>query len=135
MEGQLTLRPSDVAVAARLAQTPGARYQDLARGLQLGLAEVHRGVRRLERAGLLRPRERRVRRQALLEFLVHGVRYAFPPMLVPRRAESGSLRRPQHPLLQGSCPVDPPSFGRALRVGPEARVLHRCTRQPLALHS
>jgi hypothetical protein len=83
MEKQLTLRPSDVAVAVTLAQAPGAHYADLARRLRLGLAEVHRGVRRLERAGLLLPGERRVNRHALLEFLVHGVRYAFPPMLGP----------------------------------------------------
>jgi hypothetical protein len=36
-----------VAVAIRLAQVPGALYEDLAHGLRLGLAEVHRGVRRL----------------------------------------------------------------------------------------
>jgi hypothetical protein len=83
MEKQVTLRPSDVAVAVGLAQAPGAHYADLARGMQLGVAEVHRGVQRLERAGLLLPGERRVNGRAILEFLVHGVRYAFPPMLGP----------------------------------------------------
>src|SRR5260370_6818282 len=79
MERQLTLRPSDVAVAIRLAQVPGALYEDLSRGLRLGLAEVHRGVRRLERAGLLLPGERRVNPQAPPQFLGHPLRYPFPP--------------------------------------------------------
>ncbi|HEY2825747.1 MAG TPA: hypothetical protein VGI83_09400 [Gemmatimonadales bacterium] len=83
MDKQATLRPSDVAVALRLAQRPAAIYQDLAAGLCLGLAQVHRAVQRLERAGLVLPGERRVNRQALLEFLEHGVRYAFPPHLGP----------------------------------------------------
>jgi len=68
-------------VALWLAHAPLAHYQPLALGLRLGLAEVHRGVRRLEGAGLLLPGVRQVNRQALLEFLVHGVRYVFPPVL------------------------------------------------------
>jgi hypothetical protein len=78
MNRQLTLRPSDVAVALLLARMPGAHYKVMARALHLGVAEVHRGVRRLELARLALAGERRVNRQALLEFLVHGVRYVFP---------------------------------------------------------
>jgi len=78
---QPTLRPSDVAVALTLARAPGAHYLAMASIVRVGVAEVHRGVRRLERAGLVEARERRVNRQALLEFLVHGVRYAFPAVL------------------------------------------------------
>jgi len=83
LNSQPTLRPSDVAVALQLARTPGAHYKDLARSLHLGVAEVHRGVRRLELARLAQTGERRVNRQALLEFLVHGVRYVFPAVLGP----------------------------------------------------
>lgn len=81
MERHPSLRPSDVALALQLARAPGARYGDLARVLRLGVAEAHRGVRRLERAGLVMAGERRVDRQALEEFLVHGVRYVFAPVL------------------------------------------------------
>jgi len=42
-----------------------------------------RGARCLERGRLLLPGERRVNRWAILEFLVHGVRSAFPPILGP----------------------------------------------------
>jgi hypothetical protein len=81
--GQPTLRPSDIAVALHLARSPKALYQDMARSLHLGVAEVHRGVRRLELARLSQAGERRVNRQALLEFLVHGVRYVFPAVVGP----------------------------------------------------
>jgi DNA-binding Lrp family transcriptional regulator len=102
---QPSLRPSDVAVALQLARTPGAHYQDLARGLHLGVAEVHRGVRRLERAGLVQLLERRVNRQALLEFLVHGVRYVFPAVL---GAETrGTLTAAAAPVLAGKIPGGP----------------------------
>ena len=42
-----------------------------------------RGARCLERDRLLLPVESRVKRWAILEFLVHGVRSAFPPILGP----------------------------------------------------
>jgi len=105
VERQPTLRPSDVAVAIKVAQVPGALYEDLARGLKLGLAEVHRGVRRLERAGLVLPGERRVNRQALLEFLVHGARYAFPPARGPETR--GIPTAAAAPALSGKLPRGP----------------------------
>jgi len=81
MERHPSLRPGDVAVGLQLARTPGAHYAALASVLRVGVAEAHRGVRRLEQAGLVMPGERRVDRQALVEFLVHGVRYVFAPVL------------------------------------------------------
>ncbi len=99
---QSALRPSDVAVALRLARSPGLFYRDLATGLKLGVAEVHRGVRRLEAAGLLAAQDRRIHRQALLEFLVHGVRYAFPAML--GAAAPGVPTGWAAPVLAGALP-------------------------------
>jgi hypothetical protein len=91
-----------VVVALQLARRPGAHYLDLARSLHLGVAEVHRGVRRLEGAGLVQVLERRVNRQALLEFLVHGVRYVFPAVL---GAETlGTLTGAAAPILAGKIP-------------------------------
>ncbi len=103
-------------MALQLARAPGAHYADLSRGLLLGLAEVHRGVRRLERAGLLLPGERRVNRQALLEFLVHGVRYVFPAILgaeaqgIPSAAGAPSL---VGKLPAGAAVVWPAAEGKA----------------------
>lgn len=74
----LVLRPGDIPVALRLVLHPGELYEDLARALRLSLSAAHRAVRRLEAARLLLPGDRNPNRPALLEFLVHGVRYAFP---------------------------------------------------------
>lgn len=78
-----SLRPGDIAVALELVLRPGERYEGLSRALRLSLSAAHRAVRRLEVAGLLLPRDRHPNRSALLEFLVHGARYAFPARLGP----------------------------------------------------
>jgi hypothetical protein len=72
------LHPRDVAVALMLVLEPEARYQRISEVLGCALSVAHAAVRRLNGAGLLLPGERAVNRRALLEFLVHGVRYAFP---------------------------------------------------------
>ncbi len=62
-------------------------------------ATVHESVARLEMAQLLRPGERAVNRHALLEFLEHGVRYAFP-------ASATGLRGRGVPTAHSAPPLD-----------------------------
>lgn len=80
---QKCLRAADLGVALRLEHRPDEHYEDLAGALGLSLSASHRSVRRLQSSGLLLPGARRVNRSALIEFLVHGARYAFPPSLGP----------------------------------------------------
>jgi hypothetical protein len=75
------LRPVDVAVAVRLAQTPGATFESLSADLLMSTSTAHAAVKRLEAAHLAVPGSRRTNRLALREFLAHGVRYAFPAIL------------------------------------------------------
>ena len=77
------LRPQDLAVALQLAYQPEERYERLAYVLGLSLSATHRAVQRLRQAGLLLPDGRKVNRRALLEFLCHGARYAFPAVRGP----------------------------------------------------
>ncbi len=77
------LRSQDVAVALHLALFPSAGYETLAAGVGLSLSATHRAVRRLQEAGVVSPARRRVDRSALLEFLRHGVKYAFPAVRGP----------------------------------------------------
>lgn len=74
------LKPLDMVVALRLAEAPGEKYADLAEALGVSASMAHGSVRRLQDAGLLRPESRAVNGLALLEFLEHGVRYAFPAL-------------------------------------------------------
>lgn len=79
----MRLAPLDLVVALRLLQGD-ATFQRLADELGVAPSQVHSSVERLQLAQLLRPKSRRVNRLALEEFLLHGARYAFPPVLAPR---------------------------------------------------
>lgn len=84
----MQLRPQDVLVALKLAVLPeDARptYASLAASLGMSASEVHAAVKRAKAARLvlnfgenLRPN-----RIALLEFAIHGLKYAFPPHFGP----------------------------------------------------
>lgn len=73
-------KPQDVVVALALCSgaTPSETYAELARSLGMSASEVHACVRRLSEARLVEPNSRNIRREALLQFLLHGVPYAFP---------------------------------------------------------
>lgn len=93
------LRPQDVLVVLELALQQDARptYQELSKRLEMSTSEVHGAVRRATAAGLLGP-DRTPKRTALVEFLVHGVKYAFSP----RR---GQMTRGM-PTAHGAPPLD-----------------------------
>lgn len=79
----IILRPHDVCVGLQWLLTPEATYRELASCVGLSLGEAHNATRRLEIAQLLQPASRVVQRGALLEFLIHGVPYAYPGQLGP----------------------------------------------------
>jgi DNA-binding MarR family transcriptional regulator len=73
------LRPLDVPVALALVDSPNATFQQISDTLGISSSTAYESVERLRCAGLVRAGNRReVLRRALLEFLEHGVRYAFP---------------------------------------------------------
>lgn len=72
-------KPQDIVVALKLALGDSPlKYAELGQALGISASEVHAAVRRLLQARLLDPETKRVRREALLDFLVHGVPYSFP---------------------------------------------------------
>jgi hypothetical protein len=75
----MQLNPQDLVVALKLAFHPGLTFRDLADTLGLSASAVHRSVTRAKASGLLLA-DRQPNRPAILEFVVHGVRYAFPPV-------------------------------------------------------
>ncbi len=82
----LRLKPQDVVVALKLVALSGAvaspwTQPELARALHLSASEVNHGLKRLAACHLFNPRERRVIRSGLQEFLVSGLRYVFPAQL------------------------------------------------------
>lgn len=73
----MQLNPQDLVVALKLALHRGLTFQKLADSLGLSVSAVHRSVTRAKAAGLLLA-DRQPNRYALLEFVLHGARYAFP---------------------------------------------------------
>ncbi|HXB67568.1 MAG TPA: hypothetical protein VNY05_04960 [Candidatus Acidoferrales bacterium] len=87
----MELKPQDVLVALKLALHSNAEpptYAQLAVSLGLSPSEVHAAVKRARAARLLNGLDSpfSVDRRALLEFVVHGLKYAFP-------AERGAMTR------------------------------------------
>ncbi len=86
----MTLKPHDIAVLLKLLKAGDKRptYAQLAVDLYMSPSEVHASIRRARAARLIQGPELgdRVNAKALEEFLVHGIRYAFPP-------EKGGLTR------------------------------------------
>jgi len=84
----VVLKPQDVLVAIQTALLPPDRrfsFAEVGKALAISRSEVHAAVGRCLQAKLLMRSPRRVdagvvpNRSNLLEFLVHGVKYAFPP--------------------------------------------------------
>jgi len=76
------LKPQDILILLKLHvldKTPWT-FAELASSLHMSVSEVHQGVKRATAARLLmnQNNHRKPIRAALLEFLVHGVKYAYP---------------------------------------------------------
>src|SRR5688572_10930986 len=94
----MSLKPQDVVVLLKLSLLKGDRPAYSALALELGMSpsEVHAAVKRAIHAGLIGANGR-PNRSALMEFLVHGVKYAFAP-------ERGGLTRGM-PTAHGAPPL------------------------------
>jgi hypothetical protein len=77
------LKGQDVVVLLKLllgpAEPPPVR--DLASQLGFDVAGTHRAMRRLDGAGLYSPKRRRVFQAPAEEFLIHALKFNFPPRL------------------------------------------------------
>lgn len=80
MKSSPSLKPQDVVILLKLALSPhrSFTYAELASELKMSPSEVHDGLKRAHLAGLVDESKRKVFRQALLEFLVYGLKYVFP---------------------------------------------------------
>lgn len=74
------MRPQDIAVLLKLVLKEGTtwRYADLASELCISQSEVAEALGRCRIARLVDESKRKVFKNSLLEFLIHGFRYVFP---------------------------------------------------------
>jgi len=86
----MSLKPQDIVVALKLLSYPQQRppFSVMAADLGLSPSEVHGAMKRLQSARLIHGpgMENKAILSALEEFLIHGVKYAFP-------AKRGSVTR------------------------------------------
>lgn len=79
------LKPQDVMVLLRLVgEPPNWSFQQLSVELGMSASEVHQALKRAEESKLYDSQNRKVMKQALLEFITYGVRYVFPAKRLPR---------------------------------------------------
>ncbi len=96
----MNLLPQDVLVMLKLAlsTSQGWSYNSIAYELGMSPSMAFSGVKRASQSRLFDPKLRRPRRKALEEFLIHGVKYSFPPDIgsitrgVPTTFASPALR-------------------------------------------
>lgn len=77
----MILKPQDIVILLKLV-TVGDRqwsYSTLANELAMSPSELHSGIGRAAASRLFDPQRKVPFLKALLEFLIHGVKYAFPP--------------------------------------------------------
>lgn len=77
----MILKPQDIVILLKLVASGASdwSYNSLANELAMSPSEVHAGIKRCAAARLFDQRRNVPIRSALLEFLVHGVKYAFLP--------------------------------------------------------
>ena len=77
----MTLKPQDIVILLKLVAI-GDRpwsFSSLATELGMSTSEVHGGIKRATTSRLFDPSRKVPILRSLLEFLVHGVKYVFPP--------------------------------------------------------
>ena len=126
--GGMQLKPQDLVVAIKLAVAGDLTYDQLAASLGLSKSETHGAVKRAKAAGLLLA-DRQPNRYALLEFVLHGARYAFPAVRgrMTRGMPTAYAAPPLSELIQPGgdpIPVWPDAEGEAR--GELLKPLYRC---------
>ena len=84
----MILKPQDIFILLKLVSLGKAQwsYASLSRDLYMSTSEVHAGMRRTVAAHLMGSQKGHLLKKAFEEFLIHGIKYAFPP-------DHGSLTR------------------------------------------
>jgi len=77
----MVLKPQDIVILLKLVTSREIEwsYPFLAHDLFMSASEAHAGVKRAGAARLMDLQRRVPLKKALEEFLIHGMKYAFPP--------------------------------------------------------
>jgi hypothetical protein len=77
----MILKPQDIVIMLKLLVRNGSEwsYPAISYELSMSASEVHAGVKRAVAAQLMDMHRKIPVKRNLLEFLIHGVKYAYPP--------------------------------------------------------
>jgi hypothetical protein len=77
----MILKPQDILILVKLVVLEEVEWSYSSLGVELSMSpsEVHSGLKRAGAARLMDEQRRRPVKRALEEFLIHGVKYAYPP--------------------------------------------------------
>ena len=118
-------RSLDIYALAKLTLEEGIRpYAIVAGELEMSASEFHAAVHRLGQAGLVAPKDRRIRQGAVREFLIHGLRYVFPAAMggLTRGMPTSYAAPPLNELIsfgKENIPVWPDASGESFGYGVE----------------
>ena len=123
---KMQLKPQDIVVLLKLAILGNNwTYRSLAIDLFMSIGEVHNALDRAERSHLFNADSKCPRIQALEEFLIHGIKYAFPAErgTITRGMPTGYATAPLNKLItQGNDPppiwMDPEGTVRGYSLTP-----------------
>ncbi len=82
----MILKPQDILILLKITarQSSEWSYAFIAGELFMSASEVHAGLKRASAARLFHSENRTIFKKALIEFLIHGVKYAYPPVRAGR---------------------------------------------------
>ena len=105
----MNLKPQDIVVLLKLLVSSKDSYSKLAAELFMSPSEVHAAVKRAAAAGLIDQSSKQVKRVALAEFLIHGLKYAFPPVYgtITRGIPTAHAASPLVDMISGTDDLPP----------------------------
>ena len=111
----MNLKPQDIYILLKLVALGKSQwsYASVAGDLFMSASEVHAGIKRAVAARLMHSQSGHPLKKSLEEFLIHGVKYAFPPDrggltgaslpdMQRRRSRALFRSRTNHPRMAGS---------------------------------
>jgi hypothetical protein len=114
----MPLKPQDIVVLLKLCVTsPDWTYRALATELSISISEIHQSLLRAAQSDLYDQQRRRPMLRNLEEFIVHGLKYAFPATRggltrgLPTSYAAPPLSRHFHQPLADNPPVWPVAQG------------------------
>ncbi len=127
------LKPQDIVVLLKVNNLkPNWTYSQLAQSLAMSSSEVHASIKRCVVCGLYKNEPRKVLKQPLSEFLIHGLKYVFPssPGALVRGIPTAHSAEPlKSKLMVNNDDVYVWAFSDGLVKGQEIKPLYRCVPQ------